>query len=142
MHMKKKTTVKKAFALLAAVLMMLAYMPVSLAVPEDWQYLTITLTRYGADGYTETYPALPINDVPGSYWVRVPAGVSLDELIFSAFYPGHEQMTFIPDIGRPLSDLNSPELSVTIEQLDAGEQLKGLSEETEFEEMEDSEKTA
>ena len=126
--MKAKKTVINAVAVMTAAMMMLVCLTLSAAESADWMNLTITLTRYSYDGEIETYEAHPVTDLPGSFWVCVPAGISFQELLFNAEYPGHEDIMFIPGTGQALSEaLTDPYEYMSTDMMDASDQLNDMT---------------
>lgn len=96
--MKKTGTWKKLTALVIAALMILSAVPAVFAdAPTDWdgwEDLEISLKWNDAEGNPNAASAKTIQEMPGSYWAKVPEGAPWDGLTLNITYPEHPEWHF------------------------------------------------
>ena len=118
MTIKHQWILKRATALLAALLLALSALPLASAASEDWASLQISLSWYDSLGVMQSATAFPAGETEageGCFWVLLPADAPLDGLTFSAFHPIHEYQ-YSPEPGATLAGVT-----------DAGEYMDGVS---------------
>jgi len=97
MNNKQRGILKKAAALMLALLMVLAAVPAALAASPDWAELVITLSWTGADGEVQSVTAVPqigTETGEGCFWAMVPPETLPNGLTFTAMHPMHEYEFF------------------------------------------------
>ena len=115
---KYQWILKRATALLAALLMALSVLPLAAAASADWTELQISVSWYDSTGALQSAAAFPAGETEtgeGCFWVLLPADAPLDGLTFTAFHPAHEYQ-YSPEPGSVLAGVT-----------DAGEYMDGVS---------------
>ena len=115
---KYQWILKRATALLAALLMALSALPLAAAASADWTELQISVSWYDSTGALQSAAAFPAGETEtgeGCFWVLLPADAPLDGLTFTAFHPAHEYQ-YSPEPGSVLAGVT-----------DAGEYMDGVS---------------
>ncbi len=118
MTIKHQWILKRATALLAALLLALSALPMASAASDDWAALQISLSWYDSMGVLQSAAAFPATETEageGCFWVLLPADAPLDGLAFSAIHPAHEYQ-YSPEPGTILTGVT-----------DAGEYMDGVS---------------
>ena len=118
MTIKHQWILKRATALLAALLLALSALPLALAASADWAALQINLSWYDSMGVMQSAAAFPAAETEageGCFWVQIPADAPLDGLTFSVIHPAHEYQ-YSPEPGSILAGVT-----------DAGEYMDGVS---------------
>ena len=118
MKNKQRGILKKAGALMTALLMLLAAVPASFAASADWTELEIILSWFDANGEEQRAAAVPTavtETGEGCFWAMVAPDAPLDGLIFTASHPMHEY-EFSPASGTVLEGV-----------ADAGEVMDGVT---------------
>ena len=93
MNNKQRGILKKAAALMTALLMLLAAVPASFAASGDWTELVITLSWINANGEEQSTTAVPEGENEageGCFWALVAPDAPLYALVFNAVHPMHE----------------------------------------------------
>ncbi len=115
---KYQWILKRATALLAALLMALSALPLAAAASADWTELQISVSWYDSTGALQSAAAFPAGETEtgeGCFWMLLPADAPLDGLTFTAFHPAHEYQ-YSPEPGSVLAGVT-----------DAGEYMDGVS---------------
>ncbi len=118
MTSKYQWILKRATALLAALLMALSVLPLAAAASADWTELQISVSWYDSTGALQSAAAFPAGETEtgeGCFWVLLPADAPLDGLTFTVFHPAHEYQ-YSPEPGSVLAGVT-----------DAGEYMDGVS---------------
>ena len=118
MTIKHQWILKRATALLAALLLALSALPLASAASADWAALQINLSWYDSMGVMQSAAAFPAAETEageGCFWVQIPADAPLDGLTFSVIHPAHEYQ-YSPEPGSILAGVT-----------DAGEYMDGVS---------------
>ena len=118
MKNKQRGILKKAGALMTALLMLLAAVPASFAASADWTELEIILSWFDANGEEQRAAAVPTavtETGEGCFWAMVAPDAPLDGLIFTASHSMHEY-EFSPASGTVLEGV-----------ADAGEVMDGVT---------------
>ena len=90
---------KRAAALLTALVMLLSVLPAALAVTPDWSQMVIMVSWYDSMGELRSATATPVWEAEGNFWIMVPADAPLDGLIISVIYPNHDDYVIYPSNG-------------------------------------------
>ena len=118
MNMKHQWILRKATALITALLLIISVLPAASAASPDWEQLQITLSWTDENGDIQSVSAFPVAQTEmeeGIFWAMIPEGAPLGGLLFSAVHPLHEYEIF-PAAGSVLDGLT-----------DAGLYIDGIS---------------
>ena len=125
--MKKTGTLKRLTALVIAALMILSAVPAVFAdAPTDWdgwEDLEISLKWNDAEGNPNAASAKTIQEMPGSYWAKVPEGAPWDGLTLNITYPEHPEWHFKMKTDPVRLDLDFTELGLLDKTTDAGNEV-------------------
>ncbi len=124
--MKNTGKLKKLTALITAILLILAAIPVSLALPDNWgDLVTVTLDWQDDEGNWQEEPvaAVPLNEEPGSFFAYLEPGTPVYAIRLDVSYAAHEDWIFETKTDPYTDVYNSIETLLDLSAMDAGDTL-------------------
>ncbi|MBP5728860.1 MAG: hypothetical protein J6Y48_17460, partial [Clostridia bacterium] len=93
MKNRQSWILKRAAAMLIALMLLFSAVPAAVAASPDWSQLVITISWYDAGtGETRSLNAEPVWDAEGNFWIMLPQDAPFDGLTISVIHPAHNYM--------------------------------------------------